>query len=69
MLDDEIALLVAPEPAAFAAGISDLLADPARRTRLAAAAVERARTRYSRESYVSRTHAAIERLGAGLVRA
>ena len=64
VLDGEIAVLVAAEPAAFAEAILQLLGDPARQARLAAAASARARTRYSRESYVSRTAAAIERLGA-----
>jgi glycosyltransferase involved in cell wall biosynthesis len=64
VLDDEIAELVAPEPIAFAAAIARLIDDPARRARLAASARERARTRYSRESYVSRTAAAIDRLTA-----
>jgi glycosyltransferase involved in cell wall biosynthesis len=64
VLDDSIALLASPEPSAFAAGIERLLADPALRARIADAAVERARTRYSRESYVSRTHTALTRLVA-----
>ncbi|HEY0875273.1 MAG TPA: glycosyltransferase family 4 protein [Vicinamibacterales bacterium] len=64
VLDDAIAVLAAPEPSAFASGIERLLADPALRARIADAAGERARTRYSRESYVSRTNTAVERLVA-----
>ncbi len=64
VLDDSIAMLVRPEPAAFAAAIERLLADPALGTRIADAAADRARTRYSRESYVSRTSTALARLVA-----
>jgi len=64
VLDDSVAMLVAPEPAAFAGAIDRLLADAALRTSIAGAAAERARTRYSRESYVSRTEAALCRLAA-----
>lgn len=62
VLDDEVAALVAPEAQAFAGAILRLLSDPASRERIAQAATERARTRYSRESYVSRTDAACTRL-------
>jgi glycosyltransferase involved in cell wall biosynthesis len=62
VLDDSIAVLAQPEPGAFAAAIERLLADPLLRERIAGAAAERARTRYSRESYVSRTHTALSRL-------
>jgi glycosyltransferase involved in cell wall biosynthesis len=64
VLDDSIAMLVATDPEAFASGIERLLADPVLRARIADAAAERARTRYSRESYVSRTHTALTRLVA-----
>lgn len=64
VLDDEVALLVAPEPAAFAEAIVRLLDDPALRDRLSANAAELARTKYSRELYVSRTDTAFERLVA-----
>ena len=64
VLDDEVALLVAPEPAPFAAAITRLLDDREMRDRLAANAAERARTKYSRELYVSRTDTAFERLVA-----
>jgi glycosyltransferase involved in cell wall biosynthesis len=62
VLDDEVAALVAPEPEAFAGVILELLADGARRDRLSRAAAERARTKYSREIYVSRTNSACARL-------
>ena len=64
VLDDEVALLVAPEPAAFAEAMLRLLGDAALRERLARNAAERARTKYSREIYVSRTDTAFERLVA-----
>lgn len=65
VLDDETAMLVAPQPVAFADAIVRLLSDAPQRERLAAAAAERARTRYSRELYVARTETALERLIAG----
>lgn len=64
VLDEAIAMLVPPEPQPFAAAIERLLADPGLRERIADAAAERARTRYSRESYVSRTNTALSRLVA-----
>jgi len=67
VLDDEVAVLVAPEPGAFAAAIGRLLTDGPWRDRLAASAAERARTRYSRESYITRTDTALARLVAGTV--
>lgn len=51
VLDDEIAMLVEPEPEAMARGLADLLADPALRDRLAAAAGMRVRAEFSREGY------------------
>jgi glycosyltransferase involved in cell wall biosynthesis len=57
-------MLVTPEPAPFAAAIRRLLDDSALREQLGRAAAERARTRYSRDSYVSRTRTAFERLAA-----
>ncbi len=68
VLDRETALLVAPEPAAFAAALERLLADPAEPAQLARAAGERARTRYSREAYVSRTRLVCDRLTAAGLR-
>ena len=62
-----MALLVAPEPAAFAEAIARLLDDPALRERLSTNAAALARTKYSRELYVSRTDLAFERLVAARV--
>jgi glycosyltransferase involved in cell wall biosynthesis len=62
VLDEQVAVLVEPDPQAFAAAIGRLLADSAWRERLAAGALDRARTRYSRESYIARTEIAIQRL-------
>ena len=68
VLDREMALLVAPEPAAFAAALERLLADPARRA-AAGACCRRARAeRYSREVYVTRTRLVCERLTAAGLR-
>ena len=70
VLDHDTALLVAPRPEAFAAGIARLLDDPALSSRLSRAAGELARARYSREEYVARTVRACERLvEAGAARA
>jgi glycosyltransferase involved in cell wall biosynthesis len=70
VLNRETALLVPPEAEAFAAAIGRLLDDPALAARLAQAAGELARTRYSREEYVARTVRACERLvQAGAARA
>jgi glycosyltransferase involved in cell wall biosynthesis len=65
VLNDDVALLVAPEPAAFAEAIARLLDDPALRDRLSASAAQLARTKYSREHYVARTDRAFEQLVAG----
>ena len=65
----ETALLVRPEAEAFAAALEGLLDDPARGASLARAAAERARTRYSREMYVSRTRLVCDRLTAAGLRA
>jgi glycosyltransferase involved in cell wall biosynthesis len=62
VLDAAIALLVRPEPAHFAAALTALIDDPALRRQLAAAARERAESRYSRDVYVSRTRQVCERL-------
>jgi glycosyltransferase involved in cell wall biosynthesis len=69
VLDRSTALLVTPEPAAFAAALERLLNDPSERSSLARAAAERARTRYSREMYVSRTRLVCDRLTAAGLRA
>jgi glycosyltransferase involved in cell wall biosynthesis len=65
VLDADTAVLVAPEPGAFAAAIVRLLDDAALRDRLSRNARERARTRYSRDAYVERTRHVCERLAAG----
>ena len=62
VLDPDTALLVPPEAEALAAGLARLIDDPDERTRLAAAAQALATSRYSRESYVSRTAVAYQRL-------
>ncbi len=69
VLDRSTALLVRPDAAAFAAALEGLLNDPARGASLARAAAERARTRYSREMYVSRTRLVCDRLTAAGLRA
>jgi glycosyltransferase involved in cell wall biosynthesis len=68
VLDRETAVLVAPEPVAFAEALGRLLADPAERARLARGAAERARSRYSRELYISRTRLVCDRLTAAGLR-
>jgi glycosyltransferase involved in cell wall biosynthesis len=62
VLDPTVAVLVPPEPQALAAGITQLVDDPPLRRRLAAAAREMARARYSRASYLGRTAEAYARL-------
>ena len=70
VLTRETSLLVPPQPEAFAGAIERLLDDPALAARLAQAAAELARSRYSREEYVARTVRACERLvQAGAARA
>lgn len=65
VLNDDVAVLVAPEPAPFADAILRLLNDPAWRARVATAAAVLAHTKYSRESYITRTDTALKRLVAG----
>lgn len=62
VLDRDVAMLVRPEPRAFAGAIVALIEDPRLRTQLAAAARDRAQARYSRDAYVSRTRQVCERL-------
>jgi glycosyltransferase involved in cell wall biosynthesis len=70
VLTRETSLLVPPQPEAFAGAIERLLDDPALAARLAQAAAELARSRFSREEYVARTVRACERLvQAGAARA
>ena len=62
VLDPDTALLVEPEPATFAAAIARLIDNPQLGQRLASAACQRARTRYSRDAYVARTREVCRRL-------
>ncbi len=55
VLDQTTALLVRPEADALAAGLATLLEDPALGRRIAAAAAELSRTRYSREAFLEKT--------------
>jgi glycosyltransferase involved in cell wall biosynthesis len=69
VLDRETALLVAPEPAAFAAAIVRLIDEPALGAELSRAARARAVTKYGRAAYVARTKHVCERLTAASLRA
>jgi len=51
VLDDAIAVLCAPEPAAFGAALRGLLADPAQAARVGAAGRARARAEYTPEAF------------------
>jgi glycosyltransferase involved in cell wall biosynthesis len=62
VLSSECAELVAPEAKAIAEGIERLADDPTRRQRLAEAAVELAREKYSEEAYHSRLNALLQRI-------
>jgi glycosyltransferase involved in cell wall biosynthesis len=62
VLDRDVAMLVRPEPEAFARAIAALIEDPRLRAQLAASARERADARYSREVYLARTRLVCERL-------
>jgi glycosyltransferase involved in cell wall biosynthesis len=62
VLSPAVALLAAPTPDAFADGMRRLIDDPALGRRLAAAAHDLSRERYSRESYLARTRDAYRRL-------
>ena len=64
VLTPEIAKLVDPEARSFAEAMLQLIAQPAERARLAAAAQAVAREKYSRESYLRRTAQAYARMGA-----
>jgi glycosyltransferase involved in cell wall biosynthesis len=69
VLDRETALLVAPEPAAFAAGLGRLIDEPGLGAELSRAARARAETRYGRAAYVARTKHVCDRLTAASLRA
>ena len=62
VLEPGTALLVPPDPTAFAAAIGRLIDDPAERERVATAAAALAVRKYSRASYVERTREAYARL-------
>ena len=62
VLSDSTAALVSPNAPALAAGLARLIDRPEERLRLATAAGLLAASRYSRETYLSRTAAAYERL-------
>jgi glycosyltransferase involved in cell wall biosynthesis len=62
VLTPESAVLVPPEPGAFAAAITRLLDDPAEGQRVAAGARALAETKYSRQAYLARTRQAYEML-------
>jgi glycosyltransferase involved in cell wall biosynthesis len=64
VLDRETALLVHPEPQAFAEALMRLIAEPALGARIARSASDRARTKYGRDAYVARTRHVCERLVA-----
>jgi glycosyltransferase involved in cell wall biosynthesis len=62
VLDDEVALLAAPEPAALADALARALADPELRRRIAAAAKRRYETRYARRLYLEKLRSLLEGL-------
>jgi glycosyltransferase involved in cell wall biosynthesis len=62
VLSDEVAILTEPTPEAFATGILDALADPARAAEIGRRAGELAASKYSYEAYLGRTREAILRL-------
>lgn len=62
VLETGTAMLVPPEPAALAMGIGQLIDKPAERARLAAAALELARRKYSRAVYMKQTQRAYRKL-------
>ena len=64
VLDDQVAILTAPTPEAFAEGILSALADPRRAAQIGHRAAELARTKYSYDAYLSRTREAMSRLAA-----
>ena len=66
VLDRDTALLVKPDPDAFAAGLVRLIENPQLRQQLASAACHRARARYSRDAYVARTREVCQRLARRL---
>ena len=68
VLEPGTAVLVPPDPDAFAAALGRLLDEPTERDRVAAAAAALAADKYSRASYLARTRNAYDRLlGAAAV--
>ena len=65
VLDDQTALLVPPDPDAFAEAVGLVIDRPDIGGRLSEAAKSLAATRYSREAYLAKTAAAYERLLQG----
>ena len=66
VLTPEAAVLVEPTPEALATGLASVLQDREAAERVAAAARQLAETRYSRDSYLSRTRQAYAKLLASL---
>ena len=64
VLDDQVAILTAPTPEAFADGVLAALADPQRAAQIGDRAAELARTKYSYDAYLARTREAMSRLAA-----
>jgi glycosyltransferase involved in cell wall biosynthesis len=67
VLDDRVACLVEPEPAAVAAGLDRLLSDPALRAELARNAGELVRQEFSREAFERKVNAFYDNLEARLL--
>ena len=65
VLDDQTAVLVPPDPDAFAEAVGLVIDRPDIGGRLSEAAKNLAATRYSREAYLAKTAAAYERLLQG----
>ena len=66
VLDDEVAMLTAPEPEAFAKGIEALVADPDRARELGAAARRRSEEDYSYPHYLERTRRVLDHVSTKL---
>jgi glycosyltransferase involved in cell wall biosynthesis len=65
VLSDRTAVLVEPDPRAFARALGRLIDTPDERTRIAAAAAALAAARYSRDAYLTRTRQAYAQLMDG----
>jgi glycosyltransferase involved in cell wall biosynthesis len=62
VLNDEVAILTAPTPDAFGAGILDAITQPERARAIGARARQLAETKYSYEAYLARTRQACAHL-------